>query len=711
MIMKKTFSFIILFLVFHSSNAREGMWFPQFLEQLNETEMRQLGMKISAEDIYSVNKSSLKDAVVQFGGGCTGEIISERGLLITNHHCGFSQIQSLSTIETNLLKNGFWAMSDTAEIPVPGLTVTFVKEIIDVTSIILANVSEDLNEQERNLIIKSKSDSLEKARADGKNIKAFVRSFYSGNEYFLFITQVFRDIRFVGAPPVSVGKFGGETDNWLWPRHTGDFSLFRIYCDSLNKPADYSKNNVPYTSMKFLEINIEGVKENDFTFVYGFPGRTNEYLSSSSLDLIYSQTNPTKIKIREERLNIWRTDMNSNDTIYLKYAPRFKTLANYYKKWRGENLGLKSFNVVEQKKSYESKINTMSNGLAKPILDSIEAVNTKLKPLSYNSDFYVDGLLGIEIVGLSQKFKKLITLSQSDTTSKEVLNKELERLKADYRGFHKNYSKATDRKICVAMLKLADKHLSIEYKPAFYSDLETESDFEEYTDNLFYGSLLTDTTAVMEYLTSFKKRKIKRVLKDEVYNFGLEINRVSQELNLKMAPLNIELGRLQRNYVSLLHSVDKERKFYPDANSTLRVAYGNVKSMNPSDGRTYNYFTTTDGILEKIDNSNPDFEFPAGLEKLIRDKDFGTYAKNGSVPVAFLASNHTTNGNSGSPVLNAKGQLIGINFDRVWEGNMSDYFFDENTCRNIAMDMHYFLFVVEKYGKATRLIGEMKIVR
>ena len=709
--MKKTFSFIILFLVFHSSNAREGMWFPQFLEQLNETEMRQLGMKISAEDIYSVNKSSLKDAVVQFGGGCTGEIISERGLLITNHHCGFSQIQSLSTIETNLLKNGFWAMSDTAEIPVPGLTVTFVKEIIDVTSIILANVSEDLNEQERNLIIKSKSDSLEKARADGKNIKAFVRSFYSGNEYFLFITQVFRDIRFVGAPPVSVGKFGGETDNWLWPRHTGDFSLFRIYCDSLNKPADYSKNNVPYTSMKFLEINIEGVKENDFTFVYGFPGRTNEYLSSSSLDLIYSQTNPTKIKIREERLNIWRTDMNSNDTIYLKYAPRFKTLANYYKKWRGENLGLKSFNVVEQKKSYESKINTMSNGLAKPILDSIEAVNTKLKPLSYNSDFYVDGLLGIEIVGLSQKFKKLITLSQSDTTSKEVLNKELERLKADYRGFHKNYSKATDRKICVAMLKLADKHLSIEYKPAFYSDLETESDFEEYTDNLFFGSLLTDTTAVMEYLTSFKKRKIKRVLKDEVYNFGLEINRVSQELNLKMAPLNIELGRLQRNYVSLLHSVDKERKFYPDANSTLRVAYGNVKSMNPSDGKTYNYFTTTDGILEKIDNSNPDFEFPAGLEKLIRDKDFGTYAKNGSVPVAFLASNHTTNGNSGSPVLNAKGQLIGINFDRVWEGNMSDYFFDENTCRNIAMDMHYFLFVVEKYGKATRLIGEMKIVR
>lgn len=709
--MKKTFSFIILFLVFHSSNAREGMWFPQFLEQLNETEMRQLGMKISAEDIYSVNKSSLKDAVVQFGGGCTGEIISERGLLITNHHCGFSQIQSLSTIETNLLKNGFWAMSDTAEIPVPGLTVTFVKEIIDVTSIILANVSEDLNEQERNLIIKSKSDSLEKARTDGKNIKAFVRSFYSGNEYFLFITQVFRDIRFVGAPPVSVGKFGGETDNWLWPRHTGDFSLFRIYCDSLNKPADYSKNNVPYTSMKFLEINIEGVKENDFTFVYGFPGRTNEYLSASSLDLIYSQTNPTKIKIREERLNIWRTDMNSNDTIYLKYAPRFKTLANYYKKWRGENLGLKSFNVVEQKKSYESKINTASNGLAKPILDSIEAVNIRLKPLSYNSDFFVDGLLGIEIVGLSQKFKKLITLSQSDTTSKEVLNKELERLKADYRGFHKNYSKKTDRKICVAMLKLADKHLSIEYKLAFYSNLKTESDFEEYTDKLFFGSLLTDTTAVMEYLTSFKKRKIKRVLKDEVYHFGLEINRVSQELNSKMAPLNIELGRLQRNYISLLRSVDKERKFYPDANSTLRVAYGNVKRMNPSDGKIYNYFTTTDGILEKIDNSNPDFEFPAGLEKLIRDKDFGTYAKNGSVPVAFLASNHTTNGNSGSPVLNAKGQLIGINFDRVWEGNMSDYFFDENTCRNIAMDMHYFLFVVEKYGKANRLIKEMKIVR
>ncbi|HQW22960.1 MAG TPA: S46 family peptidase [Bacteroidia bacterium] len=709
--MKKTISFIILFLFFHSSNAREGMWFPQLLEQLNETEMRQLGMKISAEDIYSVNKSSLKDAVVQFGGGCTGEIISERGLLITNHHCGFSQIQSLSSIENNLLKNGFWAMSDTAEIPVPGLTVTFVKEIVDVSSIILVDVSEDLNEQERSLIIKSKSDSIEKARTDGKNIKAFVRSFYSGNEYFLFITQVFRDIRFVGAPPVSVGKFGGETDNWLWPRHTGDFSLFRIYCDSLNLPADYSKNNVPYTSMKFLEINIEGVKENDFTFVYGFPGRTNEYLSASSLDLIYSQTNPNKIKIREERLNIWRTDMNSNDTIYLKYAPRFKTLANYYKKWRGENLGLKSFNVVEQKKRYESKINAESNGMAQPILDNIEAVNERLKPLSYNSDFFVDGLLGIEIAGLSQKFTKLITLSQSDTTSKEVLNKELERLKADYRGFHKNYSKKTDRKICLAMLNLADKHLSQEYKPAFYSNLKNENDIEEYTDRLFDGSLLTDTSSMMKYLSAFKKRKIKRVLTDKVYLFGKEITGVSKLLNEKMAPLNIELGRLQRNYVSILRSVDKERKFYPDANSTLRVAYGNVKSMNPSDGKIYNYFTTTDGILEKIDNSNPDFEFPAGLEKLIRDKDFGAYGKNGSVPVAFLASNHTTNGNSGSPVLNAKGQLIGINFDRVWEGNMSDYFFDENTCRNIAMDMHYFLFVVEKYGKASRLIEEMKIIR
>ncbi len=711
MIMKKIFSLVIFFLFFLSSKAREGMWFPQLLEQLNETEMRQLGMKITAEDIYSVNKTSIKDAVLQFGGGCTGELISARGLLVTNHHCGFSQVQSLSSIENNILKNGFWAMNDSSEIPCPGLTVTFVREIKDVTSIVLANVSSDLSEENRNVITKSICDSIEKANGDGKNIKAFVRSFFSGNEYFLFITQVFRDIRLVGAPPVSVGKFGGEADNWLWPRHTGDFSLFRIYCDSSNLPADYSKDNVPYTSKKFLEINIEGVKENDFTFVYGFPGRTNEYLSASSLDLIYSQSNPNKIKIRDERLNIWRTDMYSNDTIYLKYASRFKSLSNYYKKWKGENLGLKSFNVVGQKKVYESKIIVESNGKAKPILDSIEVLNVKLKPLQYNSDYFVECLLGIEIAGLSQKFHKLISLSQSDTTSKEVMDKELTRLKADYRGFHKNYSHKTDRAICLAMLKLADKSLSPEFKPSFYSMLKTENDFEIYVDKLFYGSLLTDTTEVLELLNSFNKRKLKRILKDDAYLFGKEINIISQSITTKMSPINVELGRLQRNYVALIRGVDKDRKFFPDANSTLRVSYGNVKGMNPSDGKKYDFFTTTDGILEKIDNSDPDFEFPAALEKLIRDKDFGAYEKNGSVPVAFLASNHTTNGNSGSPVLNANGQLIGVNYDRVWEGNMSDYFFDENTCRNIALDMHYFLFVVEKYGKAKRLIEEMTIVR
>lgn len=710
MIKKKIIYLSLLFSICFEASAREGMWFPQLLEQLNETEMRELGMKITAEDIYSVNKSSIKDAVLQFGGGCTGSLISNRGLFVTNHHCAFSQIQSVSSIENNILKNGFWAMSDSAEIPCPGLTATFVKEIVDVTSLVLANVSDDLSEENRNAIIKSVSDSLEKSNGDGKNIKALVRSFYSGNEYFLFVTQVFRDIRLVGAPPVSVGKFGGETDNWLWPRHTGDFTLFRIYSNSANEPTDYSQENVPYSSKKFLEINIEGVKENDFTFVYGFPGRTNEYLNSSSLDLIYSQSNPNKIKIREERLKIWRSDMYSNDTIYLKYAPRFKSLSNYYKKWRGENLGLKSFNVVEQKVVYESKMDFESGGLIDPILDSIEVLNAELKPLSNNSDYYVESLLGIEIAGLSQKFQRLISLSKNDTTSLEYLNKELTRLKADYRGFHKNYSKKTDRAICVAMLRLADKCISQEYKPSFYSRLKTEEDFESYTDKLFFGSLLTDTTAVIDLLTSFKKRKVKRILKDDAYLFGEEINSISKDIANKMIPINVKLGKLQRDYVSIIRSVDKERKFYPDANSTLRVSYGNVKGMNPADGVKYDFFTTTDGILEKINNSNPDFEFPAALEKLIRDKDFGTYAKNGSVPVAFLSSNHTTNGNSGSPVLNAKGQLIGVNYDRVWEGNMSDYFFDENTCRNIALDMHYFLFVVEKFGKAKRLVDEMEIV-
>ena len=707
--MKKSIALLFALSFFLNAFSREGMWLPQLLKEFNETEMQQLGMKITAEDIYSVNNGSLKDAILQFGGGCTGELISSRGLLLTNHHCGFSNIQALSTIENNHLVNGFWAKSDSEEIPCPGLTVTFIKEIIDVTSIV-GRVQEGQSEEVRNATIKAISDSII-ATYEKKNIKALVKSFYGGNEYFLFLTEVFRDIRLVGTPPVSVGKFGGETDNWLWPRHTGDFSMFRIYCDSTNKPADYSKTNVPYKAGKFLEINIEGVKEGDFTFIYGFPGKTNQYLTASSLDLIYSQTNPNKINIREERLNHWRSDMYSNDTIFLKYSSKFKTISNYSKKWRGENLGLKSFKVVEKKREYESMIISESNGKAKPIIDSIAIFNSRLKPLSHNQDYYVEALQGIEFAQLALKFQKLVTLSQNDTVGKEALNKELIRLKADYRGFHKNYSKPTDKKVCFAMLKLANSQLTKDYKPSFFSEFENDEEIQNYTDKIFEKSLLSDSSAVISYLDNFKKGKIKRLLKDEGYKFGKEISSIALNLSVQVAGLNVELNKLQRKYIALLRETDKNRKYYPDANSTLRVGYGNVNGMKAADAKYYAFNTTTDGILEKIDRDNPDFFFPVELEELIRKKDFGTYAINGSVPVGFISSNHTTGGNSGSPVLNAKGQLIGINFDRLWEGNMSDYYFDENTCRNIAMDMHYFLFIVEKFGKATRLIEEMEIVR
>lgn len=709
--MKKSIVLLILATFFIKASAREGMWFPQLLQQYNESEMQQLGMKITAADIYSVNSGSLKDAVLQFGGGCTGELISAKGLLMTNHHCGFSTIQGLSTIELNHLKNGFWAMADSAELPCPGLTVTFIKEIIDVTKIVLEKVNEGQSEEVRNNFIKVKIDSLEKANTLGLEKKGVVKTFYNGSEYFLFRTEVFRDIRLVGTPPVSVGKFGGETDNWLWPRHTGDFALFRIYADSTNKPAEYSKSNVPYKASKFFEINIEGVKEGDFTFVYGFPGKTNEYLTSNSLDLIYSQSNPNRVKVRAERLNILRADMYANDTINLKYSSKFKTIANYYKKWMGENAGLKAFNVVEKRKEYEEQIISQSGGKAKPVIDSIAMYNSLLRPLSFNSDYYTDGLLGIEFAHLANKFQKLITLSENDTTSLEELNKELTRLKADYRGFHKNYSESTDKKVCYAMLKLANSQLSKDYKPSFFNSFKTDDVIIKYTENLYGNTLMSDTTAMINYLNKFRKNKINKLLKDEGYKFGKEINSISKNLTVQIAGINVELNRMQRKYVEILRATDKTRKFFPDGNGTLRVAYGNVNGMKAADAKYYGHVTTTDGILEKIDRSNPDFDFPVELEKLIREKDFGTYAKNGTVPVAFISSNHTTNGNSGSPVLNAKGQLIGINFDRLWEGNMSDYYFDENTCRNIAMDMHYFLFIVEKFGKATRLIDEMRIVR
>ena len=703
--------FLILFI---EVPAREGMWMPQLLKELNESDMKSMGMEINAEDIYSINHASLKDAIVQFGAGCTGELISAKGLLITNHHCGLSQIQSLSVIDKNFLKDGFWASNREEEIPCPGLKCTFIREIIDVTSDVLAGISDTLNEEVRAQLIKSKTDSLEKS----VNIKlnGVVRQFYQGNKFYLFIAEVYNDVRFVGAPPISIGKFGGDTDNWMWPRHTGDFSLFRIYADKDNNPSVYSKENIPYTPKQFLTINIGGIKENDFAFVYGFPGRTNEYIPSSALEVIANQTNPNRIAIRQVRLDIMKEAMNSNDTTQLQYAARYSTLENYYKKWEGELLGFKRFDLINEKKIREKEFNEKLKNFPELLKDSslisqYNSFSDKAKPLNFANDYFTEALSAIEIVNASARFKTLVNLYEENTNTEKKINDELLKLKKDFKEFYRNYNSSLDFKICKAVLSLSYSNLERQYIPEkIFIEGQRKDNFKKYCENIFENSLIADSTRLMKFLDSFKRNDVKKILKDPAYILSLSIAENQTKLQTNLRKLNSHISQLQRNYMRDLLTMNQTGKLYPDANSSLRVSYGKVESVAVNDGMSFNYFTTAEGILDKSKTNSIEYKIPQKLSELIKNRDYGRYGSGGILPVAFLSSVHTTNGNSGSPTLNSKGELIGVNYDRIWEGVVSDYYYDEKHGRNISLDIRYALFIIEKFGNAGWLLNEMKIV-
>ena len=690
------------------------MWLPQLLKEINESEMKSMGMEISADDIYSINHSSLKDAVLQFGTGCTGELISSKGLLITNHHCGFSQIQSLSSIGKNYLEEGFWATNNEEEIPCPGLTVTFIREISDVTSTILSALSDTMSEDVRALTIKTTTDSIEKA-IDGK-LKGVVRQFYQGNKFYLFITEIFNDIRFVGAPPQSVGKFGGETDNWLWPRHSCDFSLFRIYADKENKSAVYSKENVPYTPKQFLTINIGGVKENDFVFVYGFPGRTNEYLPVPGLEVIASQTNPNRIAIRKARLDVMRDEMSKNDTLRLQYSPRFYTLENLYKKWQGELQGFKRFDILNRKKIQEEIFITKLKSFPALIKDTslisnyCKSVRTA-KPLNYVNDYYSEAIPGVELISASARFKKLTELCSDLKKDEKEIQVEVMKLQKDFKLFYKNYSSTLDRKICSAVLALSFSKLESQFIPTTITKEGMRSDnFLKYSDWLYKNSLISDSSRLMKLLSGFERNDVKKILNDPAYTLSISFTKIQLKLQSDLGKVNKELSRLQRKYMHDLLAIDETGKLYPDANSTLRVSYGKVEGIEARDGMRYNYFTTADGILEKSEKSEYDYRIPSKLATLFKKKDYGRYGFEGTLPVSFLSSVHTTNGNSGSPTLNSKGELVGVNYDRIWEGVVSDYYYEEKVGRCISLDIRYALFIIEKFGNAGWLLNEMKIV-
>jgi hypothetical protein len=679
------------------------MWLPFLLEKLNEKDMRGMGMKITAKDLYNEQKSSLKDAVCLFGSGCTGEVISNQGLVLTNHHCGYGTVQGLSSMQHDYLQNGFWAMNNAEELPCPGLSVTFIVKIVDVTNALTQNLSDDLRDTTRQKEIAKRIKELETANTIIKDaVGANIKGFFNDNKFYMFITQKFNDVRLVGFPPNGIGKFGGDTDNWAWPRHTGDFSVFRVYVDANNKSATYNKNNVPYKPKKYFKINIGGVQEGDFSMVYGFPGRTQQNLTSGGVDEVMHVLDPARIKIREARLNIMDQDMRANRETFIKYASKQASIANYYKKWQGELLGLQINDGVNKKLAQEEKLSTWVNknkftyDLYGNVVNDINAIYVKQKEQAKLNVYLEEAFGGCEAFQQSGKLNDIIATLEKTKSVDSIL-----KYKAIWQGFYKNYNASTDRKI-------SSKLLDILF--AEFSSIKADS-IDDIT-KIFNESIASNETKM---LALFDNKNMDEIIATIRADKGFQLNQALtavQNKNFDSFRKNqFDLIALHHQYTQAKIAMNAGQAMYPDANSTLRVSYGKVQGAAPRDGMTYKCYTTLDGAIAKDNIDIEEFQVPEKLKTLWRNKDYGRYAMpNGQMPLAFLASNHTTGGNSGSPVLNAYGELVGTNFDRIWEGTMSDILYDINLCRNVTLDVRYTLFIIDKFGGAGWLLKEMDII-
>lgn len=700
------------------SLADEGMWLPQLLNALNIKDMKKNGCKLTAEQIYSVNKSSLKDAIVQFGGGCTAEIISQQGLILTNHHCGYGAIVYHSTVTKDYLTNGFWAMNKNEEIYTPSLTVTFINRIEEVTSRVMNNINANVSEIQKDSIIKANIKVIEAEAVKGTHYGSFVRPFFYGNEYYLFVTETFRDVRLVGAPPSSIGKFGGETDNWMWPRHNADFALFRIYAGKDNKPADFSPDNVPYTPKHSLPVSIKGYEKGDFTMVYGFPGRTQEYLTSYAVEMLVNETNPRRVALREKRLAILEEDMKKSNEIRLMYANAYAGVANYYKKWYGEMQGLKGYNAVEKKRAFEKEFLAVANnnpnykGKLDDMFNEFKKIYAEYSTLSKQMDYYSECLMGIDGIRFTMNFINIFNELKKKNAGKDSKFDDL--LKTIKKSIpFRNMNKETDIKLCTAMLNEYVKGVEKINRPFYLDSLLTahNNDGASVAKFLYDNSSFIDNTKAKAMLDDFEQNAALYE-RDPYYKMVSGIVKYYQTAVIPQANYDeLLITELQKDYVKAMRDLMKDKKFWPDANSTLRVAYGKVNDYEPRDGVAYKHYTTLDGIMEKEKPGDDEFNVFPKLKELYEKKDFGPYAdKDGKIHVAFIASNHTTGGNSGSPVLNAKGELIGTNFDRNWEGTMSDVMYNPNQCRNIVVDIRYTLFIIDKFAGAGYLLKEMNIV-
>ncbi|UQD55119.1 S46 family peptidase [Flavobacterium sp. K5-23] len=707
----KFLKLLLLLFVVQTQAQQGGMWVPSLLKGMNETEMKNLGMKMTAKDIYDVNQSSMKDAVPHFNGGCTSEVISPKGLILTNHHCGFDAIQKHSSVEHDYLTDGFWAYKMEEELPNENLTVTFIVKIEDVTTQVLAGVSSLSSEEEKQKKIQENITALSNSLPKESWQENKIRTFYEGNQYMLFVTETFKDVRLVGAPPTSIGKFGSDTDNWVWPRHTGDFSLFRIYADKNNRPASYSKDNVPYTPKHFLPISLDGIQEDDFTLVFGYPGRTNEYLPSVAIEQIVNELNPAKIEIRDRALKVEDGFMRKDNAIKIQYASKYASTANYWKKWIGETQGLKKSNAVVLKKEAEKEFQVKISKAGKDqeygsLFSEFEKNYTEIAPYALSRDYFSEVILrNTELPGIGFKLFQLEQVyntkgEQSFTDRKNNLINSLDE-------FYKNFNPAVDEKVFEQLVELYATKSPKQFLP---SNLTNVNSAKLATD-IYSQSKLTSFSKLKELLTGDSKTVIANLNNDKGFQFVKEVaEKYLKEVAPKYDALNLKISALQRTYMKAQLELNKDARLFPDANSTLRVTYGKVKGYEPKDATVYTPVTYLDGVMEKYIPGDYEFDVPSKLIELYNNKDYGEYGENGKMPVCFIGTNHTTGGNSGSPAIDANGNLIGLNFDRVWEGTMSDIYYDPSICRNIMVDIRYVLFIMDKYAGAKNLIEELQLV-
>jgi Peptidase S46 len=716
--MKKLFTIllILLFSLGFKAKADEGMWLLPLLEKLNMGKMTELGLKLSAEDIYSINKVCLKDAIVIFGGGCTAEIVSSQGLVLTNHHCGYGSIQAHSSVDHDYLRDGFWAKTKEEELPNPNLSVTFLIRIEDVTSQVLANVKQGMSETDRTATINDARQGIEKKAAEGNNYRAQVSSFYGGNYFYLLVYERYTDVRLVGAPPSSIGKFGFDTDNWEWPRHTGDFSVFRVYSGPDGKPAAYSKDNIPLKPKRYLTVSLKDRNKGDFAMILGYPGRTNRYMTSFEVNEQLQIIHPDRIKIRGIKQEIWMKDMVADQKVNIQYSSKYSGSSNYWKYSIGQKASLEKLNVKAKKEEIENQFNTWVVADPERKAKYGEALNMIKTAIAGRADYYNAGqyisecMQGCELFGLNRRITSLVTALKSKDNQK--INDAISEFKNTSGNFYKDYNLPTDIQSTKAMLKLYRTDVPVKFQPDFYAnvvDKKFKGNIEKFVDDMFAKSLFATEAKLNAFL---EKPVLKTIESDPVYLTATSFFNTAAEVSKDLSQFDAGLATGKRLWTAALMEMVPEKTLYPDANSTMRLSYGTVQDYDPRDAVTYKYYTTLQGVVDKYKPGDYEFDVPKKLIDLNNKKEFGRYGSSkGYMPVCFLTTNDITGGNSGSPVMNANGELIGLAFDGNWESMSGDIAYEPELQRTIVVDIRYVLWLMDVYSGAKNLVDEMTIVQ